>query len=43
MLVYLNNDPGCAAVADAVTLAGCVARTGRTVTRVPPPQDGPTG
>ncbi|SNS76904.1 Uncharacterized conserved protein YecE, DUF72 family [Geodermatophilus pulveris] len=35
VLVYLNNDPGGAAVTDAVVLAGEVRRTGRTPTRVP--------
>lgn len=33
--VYLNNDPGCAAVDNAVTLAEEVRRLGRTATRVP--------
>ncbi len=33
--VYFNNDPGCAAVADAVTFAEEVSRRGRTGTRVP--------
>jgi uncharacterized protein YecE (DUF72 family) len=35
VLVYFNNDPGCAAVADAVAFAGAVHRSGRTPTRVP--------
>jgi uncharacterized protein YecE (DUF72 family) len=33
--VYFNNDPGCAAVADAVTFADAVRRAGRAPTRVP--------
>lgn len=33
--VYCNNDPGCAAVDNAVTLAEEVRRLGRTATRVP--------
>jgi len=33
--VYFNNDPGCAAVTDAVTFARIAARAGRTVTRTP--------
>ncbi|MGY1710185.1 DUF72 domain-containing protein [Geodermatophilus sp. SYSU D00758] len=37
VLVYLNNDPGGAAVVDAVVLAEAVRRTGRPVTRVPTP------
>jgi uncharacterized protein YecE (DUF72 family) len=36
--VYFNNDPGCAAVADAVVFAGAVQDTGRTTTRVPTPE-----
>ncbi len=35
VLVYFNNDPGCAAVVDAVVLAEAVRRTGRTPSRVP--------
>ena len=35
VLVYFNNDPGGAAVTDAVVFAGAVRRTGRTPTRVP--------
>jgi uncharacterized protein YecE (DUF72 family) len=35
VLVYFNNDPGCAAVADAVAFADAVRRAGRTPTRVP--------
>ena len=35
VLVYFNNDPGSNAVADAVTFAGAVRRSGRTPTRVP--------
>ena len=35
MLVYFNNDPGCAAVADAVVFADAVRRAGGTPTRVP--------
>ncbi len=37
VFVYLNNDPGGAAVVDAVELAGAVHRAGRTPTRVPTP------
>jgi uncharacterized protein YecE (DUF72 family) len=33
--VYFNNDPGGAALVDAITFAGQVADRGRTVTRVP--------
>ena len=33
--VYFNNDPGGAAVVDAVTFAEAVRRTGRTASRVP--------
>ncbi len=33
--VYFNNDPGCWAVADAVTFATCVRDVGLTPTRVP--------
>ena len=35
VLVYFNNDPGGAAVTDAVVFAEAVRRTGRTPTRVP--------
>ena len=35
VLVYFNNDPGGAAVSDAVVFAEAVARTGGTPTRVP--------
>jgi uncharacterized protein YecE (DUF72 family) len=35
VLVYFNNDPGGAAVVDAVAFAEAVRRTGRTPTRVP--------
>ena len=35
VLVYFNNDPGCAAVADAVVFAEAVRRAGGTPTRVP--------
>ncbi|WP_245177114.1 DUF72 domain-containing protein [Geodermatophilus sp. DF01-2] len=35
VLVYFNNDPGGAAVVDAVVFAEAVRRTGRTPTRVP--------
>ena len=35
VLVYFNNDPGCAAVVDAIAFADCVRRSGRTPTRVP--------
>jgi uncharacterized protein YecE (DUF72 family) len=35
VLVYFNNDPGCAAVIDAVAFAEEVRRTGREHTRVP--------
>ncbi len=38
VVVYLNNDPGGAAVVDAVALAGAVRRAGRTPTRVPTPE-----
>ncbi len=37
VLVYFNNDPGCAAVADAVRFADAVRSAGRTPTRVPTP------
>ncbi len=33
--VYFNNDPGCAAVDNAITFAHEVRRLGRTATRVP--------
>jgi uncharacterized protein YecE (DUF72 family) len=39
VFVYLNNDPGGAAVVDAVALAGAVRRAGRTPTRVPTPEE----
>jgi uncharacterized protein YecE (DUF72 family) len=35
VLVYFNNDPGCAAVIDAVVCADAVRRAGGTPTRVP--------
>jgi uncharacterized protein YecE (DUF72 family) len=35
VLAYFNNDPGCAAVADAGVFADAVRRAGRTPTRVP--------
>lgn len=35
VFVYFNNDPGCAAVDNAVTFARRAARRGRAVTRVP--------
>jgi len=35
VLVYFNNDPGCAAVDNAITFAGELARRGRSVSRVP--------
>jgi uncharacterized protein YecE (DUF72 family) len=35
VLVYFNNDPGCAAVTDAVVFAEAVRRAGGTPTRVP--------
>jgi uncharacterized protein YecE (DUF72 family) len=38
VFVYLNNDPGGAAVVDAVALADAVRRAGRTPTRVPTPE-----
>ena len=38
VLVYFNNDPGCAAVRDAVVFADCVRRAGGTPTRVPTPE-----
>ena len=37
VLVYFNNDPGGAAVVDAVVFADAVRGTGRTATRVPTP------
>jgi uncharacterized protein YecE (DUF72 family) len=37
--VYTNNDPGGAALRDAVTLARLVREHGRTATRVPAPQE----
>jgi uncharacterized protein YecE (DUF72 family) len=37
VLVYFNNDPGGAAVVDAVAFAGAVHATGRTPGRVPTP------
>jgi uncharacterized protein YecE (DUF72 family) len=37
VLVYFNNDPGGAAVVDAVAFAGAVRATGRTPSRVPRP------
>jgi uncharacterized protein YecE (DUF72 family) len=36
--VYFNNDPGGAAVVDAVTFAAAVRAHGRTATRVPTPE-----
>lgn len=39
VFVYFNNDPGGAAVRDAVRFAGVVRRGGRTATRTPPPSD----
>ncbi len=38
VLVYFNNDPGCAAVIDAVHFADAVGRAGGTPTRVPTAQ-----
>lgn len=35
VFVYFNNDPGCAAVDNAITFAHEVGRLGRTATRVP--------
>jgi uncharacterized protein YecE (DUF72 family) len=35
VVVYFNNDPGGAAVIDAVVFAEAVRRTGRQATRVP--------
>ena len=35
VFVYFNNDPGGAAVADAIAFAGAVRRSGRAATRVP--------
>jgi len=35
VLVYYNNDPGCAGVAAGVVFADAVRRWGRTPTRVP--------
>jgi uncharacterized protein YecE (DUF72 family) len=43
VLVYFNNDPGCAAVVDAVAFAEAVRRTGRTPTRVPTPDQATGG
>ena len=37
--VYTNNDPGGAALRDAVTLAALLSDRGRTTTRVPAPED----
>lgn len=37
--VYFNNDPGGAAVLDAVDFARAVAHSGRGTTRTPPPAD----
>jgi uncharacterized protein YecE (DUF72 family) len=37
--VYTNNDPGGAALRDAVTLAGLLRDQGRTPTRVPTPEE----
>lgn len=37
--VYTNNDPGGAALRDAVSLAELARTSGRTTTRVPAPQD----
>lgn len=39
VFVYFNNDPGGAAVRDAVRFAGVVSRGGRSVTRTPSPAD----
>lgn len=36
VLVYFNNDPGGAAVIDAVVFADALRRTGLPATRVPP-------
>jgi uncharacterized protein YecE (DUF72 family) len=38
VLVYFNNDPGGAAVVDAVVFAEAVRATGRTTSRVPTPE-----
>lgn len=38
--IYFNNDPGCAAVFDAVTLAGLAQRRDIPVTRTPSPDHG---
>ena len=35
MFVYFNNDPGCAAIDNAITFADTVRRRDRSVTRVP--------
>ncbi|MGY1639684.1 DUF72 domain-containing protein [Geodermatophilus sp. SYSU D00703] len=43
VFVYFNNDPGCAAVVDAVAFAEAVRRTGRTPTRVPTPEQATGG
>jgi hypothetical protein len=39
VFVYFNNDPGCWAVADAITFARCVDETGLTHTAVPRPEE----
>jgi uncharacterized protein YecE (DUF72 family) len=39
VFVYFNNDPGCAAVIDAVAFASAVRVNGRTTTRVPTPEE----
>src|SRR4051794_8091153 len=36
VFVYFNNDPGCAAIDNAITFAEQVRRRGRSITRVPP-------
>jgi uncharacterized protein YecE (DUF72 family) len=35
MFVYFNNDPGAAAIDNAITFADCVRAAGRSVSRVP--------
>jgi uncharacterized protein YecE (DUF72 family) len=35
VFVYFNNDPGCAAIDNAITFAECVAARGQPVSRVP--------
>ena len=39
VFVYFNNDPGCWAIADAITFARCVDETGLPRTAVPPVEE----